>query len=97
MERESEVSRVRLGEVLMHRGQAQFLQIDFLLSLQEAYRTVGRERTLGELLLEHRVISETGLAEALHQQEHMPLESITKIIEAMKDFPKTYTGVLVPD
>lgn len=77
----------------MHRGQVKFSQVEFVLSLQKAYRQKGRDRKLGELLIEHRVIDAHSLAEALEAQECLPQESITLIINAMKEFPTKLTRV----
>lgn len=74
-------NRRPLGDVLLHKGQIRKYQLEFCLSLQEAYRQGGRPFKLGEILVHHRVIDVSTLESALHVQETLPLESITAIIK----------------
>lgn len=85
------MSEVKIGRILMHRGQARHPQIEFLLNLQIAYRKHGKEMKLGNLLIEHRVITSEALATALDAQKNISHESITQILQAMEEFPTKLT------
>ncbi len=74
-------TRRTLGDVLIHKGQIRKYQLEFCLSLQDAYRQGGRAFRLGEILVQHRVIDVSTLESALNVQETLPLESITAIIK----------------
>ncbi|MDB5036569.1 MAG: hypothetical protein JWQ35_97 [Bacteriovoracaceae bacterium] len=78
----------------MHRGQAKPIQIEFIIELQNSYRSQNRDDKLGDLLIAHRVVTPLALTEALAVQEEMPRESITKILEAMEEFPSKLTHVI---
>lgn len=69
-----------LGEILLARGQMRKYQLDFLLTLQKAYHQKQRKPRLGDLLVQHRVLTENSLQEALQVQSEGPLESVTEVI-----------------
>lgn len=76
-------SRPLLGELLVRRGQIRRYQLDFALRLQEAYQKISRNERLGEIFVDHRVLSDKAIHKALSQQEHLPGDSISQIVSRL--------------
>lgn len=72
----------QLGEILLKKGQVRRYQIDFLVSLQEAYRKKGIMRQIGELMVRHRAVNPRSLEEALRFQQEVSEEEGTDRISA---------------
>lgn len=90
--------RKLLGEMLIRRGQVRRYQLDFALRLQEAYRKIQRNERLGEIFIEHRVLSDRAIQEALKFQSEMPADSLTDVIKDLDEKIDTlsiHTQVLV--
>lgn len=83
--------QMKIGSLLVRRGQIKQDTLEFALNLQRSYSLVGRDLRLGELLVSHRAITEQILQETLNRRDHIGAESITKIIEAIQDFPSQIT------
>lgn len=72
-----------LGEMLVRRGQIRRYQLNFALKLQEAYKKVARNERLGEIFVEHRVLSDRAIQKALEHQSEMPADSLSQIVDQM--------------
>ena len=80
--------KTSIGEILMRQGKVRHDQIEFLAQLQRAYEAAGKKHMLGDLLVRHRALSLLEVTEALVYQESVPNDPITKIVSAIKQFPK---------
>lgn len=73
----------QIGQILLHRGQIRGYQLEFALHLQKNYQKLNIQNPIGQILLEHRVLTQSTLRDALSLQKEIPYESVTQIVNAL--------------
>ncbi len=71
------------GDILLRRGQVRRYQLEFALNLQKAYRTIHRDFKVGDILVQHRAISEKTKDDIVTLQLELPRESSTTIMRGV--------------
>lgn len=87
---------IALGELLLKRGQVRRYQLDFALRLQKAYQQIQKNLSIGEILVQHRAISDRTRNEVLDIQKDIPLEGNTEIMKAVNETNETFVTQLIP-
>ncbi len=83
LETSSKESSDRFGDILLKRGQVRRYQLDFALALQKAYRDIQKDIPIGEILVQHRAISDKTREDTVTMQNEQPLEPVTKIMKGV--------------
>jgi len=80
---DNEKSFELFGDILLRRGQVRRYQLEFALNLQKAYRDIHRDVKVGDILVQHRAISEKTREDTVSLQLELPRESSTTILKGV--------------
>jgi hypothetical protein len=85
----------QFGELLVKRGQVRRYQLEFALKLQSAYRKIQKNIPIGEILVQHRAISNKTREDTASLQKSLPLEKNTEIMKGLDLDESTFVTQLI--